>query len=74
MSSIKTPRDIAKITDADWAASDKPVLACADGCVRIMDINLKTGASPMDEHQLPGKTSCHSWIYLCIADTCQMIW
>ncbi len=44
------------MTDADWAASDKPVLACQDGCLRIMDLKLKTGSSPMEEHQLPGES------------------
>ena len=54
VSSIKSPKEIPKVTDADWAASDKPVLACQDGCLRIMDIKLRTGSSPMEEHQLPG--------------------
>ncbi len=52
---MSTPKEIAKITDADWAASDKPVLACADGCVRVMDIKFKVGASPLDDHQLSGQ-------------------
>lgn len=54
VSSVKTPKEIPKVTDADWAASDKPVLACADGCVRVMDIKMKVGSSPIEEYQLTG--------------------
>ncbi len=59
MSSIKSPKEIPKVLDADWAASDKPVLACQDGCVRILDLKLKSGSSPMEEHQLPGTVLVH---------------
>ncbi len=54
VSSIKSPKEISKVTDADWAASDKPVVACQDGCIRILDLKLRLAASPMEEHQLPG--------------------
>ena len=54
VSSLKTPKEIPKVTDADWAASDKPVLSCIDGCVRVMDIKLKIGSSPIEEYQLTG--------------------
>ena len=51
---MKTPRDIPKINDLDWAASDKPTLACADGCIRVMDLKFKTGSAPMEYLVLPG--------------------
>ena len=56
VSSLKSPRDVPKVNDAEWAGSDRPVLACADGCVRIMDILLRQGCSPIEEHQITGKT------------------
>ena len=55
LSSVKCPRDMAKLCDADWAASDRPVLASVDGCVRLMDMEFTSGCSPLEEHQLTGK-------------------
>ena len=55
VSGVKTPRDIPKVTDIDWAASDKPVMACVDGCVRVMDIKFLTGASSLADRQLCGR-------------------
>ncbi|CAH1783668.1 unnamed protein product [Owenia fusiformis] len=52
VTSIKSPRDLPKIHDADWAASDKPVLSCADGCLRVTDIKMKNSSSPMEEYLL----------------------
>ena len=52
---MKTPRDMAKISDADWAASDRPILALNDGTVRVMDLMFRCASAPMEESQLPGK-------------------
>lgn len=46
---------MAKLCDADWAASDRPVLASVDGCVRVMDMEFATSCSPQEESQLPGE-------------------
>jgi hypothetical protein len=52
MASIRCPKDLAKVIDVEWAASDRPVLLCADGCVRVMDIACSTSYSPIDDYQL----------------------
>ena len=44
--------------DVEWAASDRPVVACADGCVRVMDIALSINYSPLDDYQLPEPIFC----------------
>jgi hypothetical protein len=31
--------------DADWAASDRPVLAFRDGIIRVLDMTLAIGTS-----------------------------
>ena len=54
ISSVKTPRDLAKVNDADWVASDKPALACADGCLRVMDLMFQHGSAPVCDYQLQG--------------------
>ncbi len=54
MSSLKAPKEVPKVTDAEWAGSDRPTLACADGCVRIVDLKLRQGCSPVEEHQITG--------------------
>ncbi|KAK7074520.1 WD repeat-containing protein 11 [Halocaridina rubra] len=47
VSQVKSPRDIVKVVDVDWGASDRPVLATVDGCLRIMDMTLKASSSPI---------------------------
>ena len=69
VSSVKCPKELPKICDGDWAASDKPVLACTDGCVRIMDMEFKTGSSPMEEHQLTG---CYHMLDACVCGIYQL--
>ena len=41
---------MSKPTDIEWAASDRPVIATADGCLRIMSLALSLAASagPLD--------------------------
>ena len=45
------PCRVAEVLDVEWAASDRPVLACADGCVRVMDIACSVNYSPVDDYQ-----------------------
>jgi len=45
------PCRAAEVLDVEWAASDRPVLACADGCVRVMDIACSVNYSPVDDYQ-----------------------
>lgn len=54
ISVLKFPKDVAKITEIDWAASDRPVIACQDGTIKVYDMNLKTCSSSFDEFILSG--------------------
>ncbi|XP_033632855.1 WD repeat-containing protein 11-like isoform X3 [Asterias rubens] len=47
-SSMKVSKEQVKLIDADWAASDKPIVVSSDGCIRVYDIKLKTTCSAMD--------------------------
>ncbi|XP_071090050.1 WD repeat-containing protein 11-like isoform X1 [Haliotis cracherodii] len=67
MHSIKSPKEIAKVVDAEWAGSDRPVVVTASGCVHIFDITMKKATSSIDQwdltepvfspHLLPPKSS-----------------
>lgn len=58
VTSVKSPKDRAKVVDVDWAASDRPVLACADGCLHIMDLMCISGCSTMEDSQLLDPMFC----------------
>ena len=48
---LRSPKDlVSKPTDIEWAASDRPVIATNDGCLRIMSLALSLSAStgPLD--------------------------
>lgn len=48
VSQMKSPKTVMKVLDIDWGASDRPVLATVDGCIRILDIQLKSSCSPIN--------------------------
>lgn len=50
VSQVKSPRDIVKVVDVDWGASDRPVLATIDGCLRVMDMALKSSNAPVYQY------------------------
>lgn len=50
VSQIKTPKDMVKVVDADWGASDRPILATVDGCIRVMDMALRVSNSPLHNY------------------------
>ncbi|CAG2205705.1 WDR11 [Mytilus edulis] len=54
LSSLKSPKEIAKIIDIDWAGSDRPVIATNDGCVIVFDILLKLSHCKIEDLELPG--------------------
>ncbi|KAJ4431502.1 hypothetical protein ANN_20100 [Periplaneta americana] len=58
ISQLKCPKDMVKVLDIDWAASDKPVLATQDGCLRIMDMTLATSYSPLMDYELQDPVFC----------------
>lgn len=43
-------RDHLAVLDADWCASDKPILACSDSSLRIFDVSLHQCNSPVPEY------------------------
>ncbi|KAF8786440.1 WD repeat-containing protein 11 [Argiope bruennichi] len=43
--------EMPKVQDMDWVGSDRPVLATADGCLRVTDIMLKSCSSPIPDYQ-----------------------
>ena len=54
LSSIKSPKEISKVLDAEWSGSDRPVLATQDGCVHMFDLSLKKAESAIEERDLQG--------------------
>ena len=55
---VKSPKDMPRVEDADWAASDKPVVITSDGCLRIMDLFLLGSSSPLMDRECLGKIAC----------------
>ena len=55
VSQVKTPKDMVKVVDADWGASDRPVLATVDGCIRVMDMGMRTSNSPLHTYSTKGE-------------------
>ncbi len=52
---IKSPKEIAKVVDAEWAGSDRPLVVTASGCVHVFDISLKNASSSTDQWDLTGQ-------------------
>ncbi|KAK6635197.1 hypothetical protein RUM44_000448 [Polyplax serrata] len=55
---LKCPRDMVKVLDIDWAASDKPILYTQDGCLRIMDMDLLKSSSPLTDYVFQDPVFC----------------
>jgi len=53
-SSLKCPRDGAKILDVEWASSDKPIISTLDGCIRVTDLTMRNSTSPVEDSSLLG--------------------
>uniref|UniRef100_A0A8D8RS64 WD repeat-containing protein 11 n=2 Tax=Cacopsylla melanoneura TaxID=428564 RepID=A0A8D8RS64_9HEMI len=49
---LKTPRDIVKVLDIDWASSDHPVLLTEDGSLLILDKSLTVSTSPLVRYSM----------------------
>ncbi|OWF51700.1 WD repeat-containing protein 11-like isoform X2 [Mizuhopecten yessoensis] len=56
--SAKSPREIAKLADAEWCGSDRVALATTNGCVYVTDLTLKNLSSPVEDWDLPGQIWC----------------
>lgn len=58
LAQLKCPRDMVKVLDVDWAASDKPILLTQDGCLRVMDMGLSTSSSPIVDYEFQDPVYC----------------
>ncbi|XP_052225390.1 WD repeat-containing protein 11-like isoform X2 [Dreissena polymorpha] len=52
LSSIKSPKEIPKIVDAEWVGSDRPLFATVDGSLHMMDLTLKKASFSIEELEL----------------------
>ncbi|ESO13031.1 hypothetical protein HELRODRAFT_63831 [Helobdella robusta] len=58
VSQIRCPRDLAQVFCIDWAASDRPVIACSDNTIRITDLELTHCCSAMEDNQVQDPVFC----------------
>lgn len=69
VSSLRSGRNVTfRILDVDWCTSDKVILASDDGCIRVLEMSMKSTCFRMDEQELIGEA--HSWEGAC----CHTIW
>lgn len=55
VSSLRSGRNVTfRILDVDWCTSDKVILASDDGCVRVLEMSMKSACFRMDEQELTG--------------------
>lgn len=47
---LRCPRDVQEVVAGDWAASDRVVLLCRDGGIRVMGLSLAAPASSVLEY------------------------
>lgn len=56
VSSLRSGRNVTfRILDVDWCTSDKVILASDDGCIRVLEMSMKSTCFRMDEQELVGK-------------------
>uniref|UniRef100_A0A4W3H4F0 WD repeat-containing protein 11 n=1 Tax=Callorhinchus milii TaxID=7868 RepID=A0A4W3H4F0_CALMI len=59
VSSLRTGRNVNyKILDVDWCSSDKVVLAADDGCIRVLEMAMKSASYRIDEQELADPLWC----------------
>lgn len=73
ISQLKCPKDMVKIVDIDWAASDKPVLATQDGCLRVMDMTLTSSSSPLIDYEFEENVYCLSLLPIRVAHNLKLL-
>uniref|UniRef100_A0A8C5HBN7 WD repeat-containing protein 11 n=1 Tax=Gouania willdenowi TaxID=441366 RepID=A0A8C5HBN7_GOUWI len=62
VSSIRFGRNVNyKILDIDWCTSDKVVLASDDGCIRVLEMAMKSASYRMDEQDLTVTETSRFW-------------
>uniref|UniRef100_A0A672H3T8 WD repeat-containing protein 11 n=1 Tax=Salarias fasciatus TaxID=181472 RepID=A0A672H3T8_SALFA len=59
VSSMRIGRNVNyRILDIDWCTSDKVVLASDDGCIRVLEMAMKSASYRMDEQDLTDPVWC----------------
>ncbi|KAM8924117.1 WD repeat-containing protein 11 [Pelodytes ibericus] len=59
VSSLRTGRNVNyRVLDVDWCSSDKVILACDDGCIRVLEMSMKSACFRMDEQELIDPVWC----------------
>ncbi|XP_075072416.1 WD repeat-containing protein 11 [Mixophyes fleayi] len=59
VSSLRTGRNVNyRVLDVDWCSSDKVILACDDGCIRVLEMSMKSAGFRMDEQELIDPVWC----------------
>ncbi|KAL0964187.1 hypothetical protein UPYG_G00320450 [Umbra pygmaea] len=59
VSSLRIGRNVNyRILDIDWCTSDKVVLASDDGCIRVLEMAMKSASYRMDEQDLTDPVWC----------------
>lgn len=55
---VKSPKDIPKVVDCEWAGSDRPAIVTGHSCLHIMNLEMKTATSSIDNWQLTDPLQC----------------
>lgn len=64
VSSMRIGRNVNyRILDIDWCTSDKVVLASDDGCIRVLEMAMKSASYRMDEQDLTGEQNAMGEFY-----------
>uniref|UniRef100_A0A3Q2HFK8 WD repeat domain 11 n=1 Tax=Equus caballus TaxID=9796 RepID=A0A3Q2HFK8_HORSE len=59
VSSLRSGRNVTfRILDVDWCTSDKVILASDDGCIRVLEMSMKSTCFRMDEQELTEPVWC----------------
>ena len=68
VSSMRIGRNVNyRILDIDWCTSDKVVLASDDGCIRVLEMGMKSASYRMDEQDLTGEQGNRDYTLCCDA-------
>lgn len=52
-----------RILDVDWCTSDKVILASDDGCLRVLEMSMKSTSVRLDEQELTGMNSVEGALF-----------
>ncbi|XP_076467443.1 WD repeat-containing protein 11-like [Babylonia areolata] len=56
--SVKSPKDIPKVVDCEWAGSDRPAVVTSHSCLHILNLDMRQASSPIDSWQLAEAVQC----------------